>query len=106
MGAYTCEFGVVHKMCRCPTQHFVKCDKVEEHSQGNGERTETGKWIYKESNIHNCDKPPYDRSVCRGDRWKCNVCNKVWLVEKIDSDQRDGSMWIIWKDLGLTDLGT
>lgn len=32
MGAYTCEFGVVHKVCRCPTPHTIKCDKVEEHS--------------------------------------------------------------------------
>lgn len=32
MGAYTCEFGVVHKVCRCPTPHTIKCDKVAEHS--------------------------------------------------------------------------
>lgn len=31
MGAYTCEYGVVHKVCRCPTPHTIKCDKVEEH---------------------------------------------------------------------------
>jgi hypothetical protein len=32
MGAYTCEYGVVHKVCRCPTPHTIKCDKVAEHS--------------------------------------------------------------------------
>lgn len=31
MGAYTCEFGVVHRMCRCPKPHTIKCDKVDEH---------------------------------------------------------------------------
>ena len=31
MGAYTCEFGVVHKMCRCPTEHTIKCDVPAEH---------------------------------------------------------------------------
>lgn len=31
MGAYTCEFGVVHKMCRCPKPHTVKCDKPWSH---------------------------------------------------------------------------
>lgn len=31
MGAYTCEFGVVHKMCRCPTPHTIKCDVPDEH---------------------------------------------------------------------------
>lgn len=31
MGAYTCEFGVVHKVCRCPTPHTVKCDVPSEH---------------------------------------------------------------------------
>ncbi len=31
MGAYTCEFGVVHKMCRCPTPHTIKCDVPSEH---------------------------------------------------------------------------
>lgn len=35
MGAYTCEFGVVHKVCRCPTPHTIKCDKVEEHKGHN-----------------------------------------------------------------------
>lgn len=25
MGAYTCEFNVVHKVCRCPTPHTIKC---------------------------------------------------------------------------------
>lgn len=35
MGAYTCEFGVVHKVCRCPTPHTIKCDKVEEHKDAN-----------------------------------------------------------------------
>lgn len=31
MGAYTCEFGVVHKICRCPTPHQIKCDIPAEH---------------------------------------------------------------------------
>lgn len=31
MGAYTCEFGIVHKTCRCPTPHTIKCDNPEEH---------------------------------------------------------------------------
>lgn len=35
MGAYRCEFGVVHKVCRCPTPHTIKCDKVEEHKGHN-----------------------------------------------------------------------
>lgn len=32
MGAYTCQFGFVHKMCRCPTPHTIRCDKVSEHA--------------------------------------------------------------------------
>lgn len=32
MGAYTCQYGVVHKMCRCPEPHTIQCDKVKEHS--------------------------------------------------------------------------
>lgn len=35
MGAYTCEFGVVHKVCRCPAPHTIRCDKVEEHKDHN-----------------------------------------------------------------------
>lgn len=35
MGAYTCEYGVVHKTCRCPTPHTIRCDKVEEHKDIN-----------------------------------------------------------------------
>ena len=35
MGAYACEFGVVHKVCRCPTPHTMVCDKVEEHKGNN-----------------------------------------------------------------------
>lgn len=31
MGAYTCEFGVVHRVCRCPKTHTIKCDKPDEH---------------------------------------------------------------------------
>ncbi len=31
MGAYTCQFGFVHKVCRCPTPHTIACDKVAEH---------------------------------------------------------------------------
>lgn len=31
MGAYTCQFGVVHKVCRCPTPHRIKCDTPLEH---------------------------------------------------------------------------
>jgi hypothetical protein len=33
MGAYTCEFGVIHKVCRCPTPHTIKCDVPEEHGK-------------------------------------------------------------------------
>lgn len=25
MGAHTCQFGTVHKMCRCPKQHSIVC---------------------------------------------------------------------------------
>jgi len=31
MGAYTCEFDVVHKTCRCPTPHQIKCDVPDKH---------------------------------------------------------------------------
>jgi len=31
MGAYTCEYGVIHKVCRCPTPHTIKCDTPMEH---------------------------------------------------------------------------
>lgn len=34
MGAYTCQFGIVHKTCRCPTQHTIKCDQPEKHGPG------------------------------------------------------------------------
>ncbi len=32
MGAYTCEFGIVHKTCRCPTPHTIKCDVAWSHA--------------------------------------------------------------------------
>lgn len=32
MGAHKCEFGVVHKVCRCPESHTIKCDKAAEHA--------------------------------------------------------------------------
>ena len=35
MGAYTCQYGVVHKRCRCPKPHTISCDKVEEHKGAN-----------------------------------------------------------------------
>jgi len=38
MGAYTCEYGVVHKVCRCPTPHTIKCDNVVEHKTKQVER--------------------------------------------------------------------
>lgn len=31
MAAYTCEYGYVHKMCRCPTPHKIRCDVPNEH---------------------------------------------------------------------------
>ena len=31
MGAYTCEFGIVHKRCRCPQPHTIKCDVPDQH---------------------------------------------------------------------------
>jgi hypothetical protein len=31
MGAYTCEFGVVHKVCRCREPHKIVCDVPEQH---------------------------------------------------------------------------
>lgn len=33
MGAYTCEYGIVHKTCRCPTPHTIKCDNAAEHAE-------------------------------------------------------------------------
>lgn len=36
MGAYTCEFGVVHKVCRCPTPHTIKCDVPGQHAAKTG----------------------------------------------------------------------
>jgi len=94
MGAYTCQFGVVHKTCRCPTPHTIACDKVNEHAPHN----EHGTWVHQDSAIHRCIKPEYARGVSRNDRWQCNECNAVWIVEKIDGDQRDGSTWIVWKE--------
>lgn len=32
MGAYTCQYGVVHKTCRCPTPHTIACDVPKEHN--------------------------------------------------------------------------
>jgi hypothetical protein len=31
MGAYTCEYGVVHKICRCREEHTIKCDRPFVH---------------------------------------------------------------------------
>jgi hypothetical protein len=31
MGAYTCQFGFVHKVCRCPTPHTIVCDRPNGH---------------------------------------------------------------------------
>lgn len=39
MGAYTCEYGVVHKMCRCPTPHTVKCNVPWKHKPSIGPTT-------------------------------------------------------------------
>lgn len=29
MGAYTCQYGTVHKTCRCPTPHTISCPDPE-----------------------------------------------------------------------------
>lgn len=62
--------------------------------------TATGRWVYRESDVHNCNKPPYDQSVQVGDRWQCNICNKVWRVKGFDSGfQTDPyPTQIIWVD--------
>lgn len=31
MGIHVCQFGVTHKVCRCPETHEIKCNKVSEH---------------------------------------------------------------------------
>lgn len=46
--------------------------------------TRGGRWVYRDVDVHRCDKPPYDRTVNRLDRWQCNVCNKVWIVTGIN----------------------
>ena len=33
MGAYTCQFGTVHKMCRCPTPHSIPCPTPDKCSE-------------------------------------------------------------------------
>jgi hypothetical protein len=30
MGAYTCEFGTIHKRCRCPIPHTISCPTPKE----------------------------------------------------------------------------
>lgn len=40
MGAYTCEYGIVHKTCRCPTPHAIKCDVPLEHGMPKFEEVE------------------------------------------------------------------
>ena len=47
MGAYTCEFGVVHKRCRCREAHTIKCDVPDEH------KPETYEYVVWD-NIDNC----------------------------------------------------
>lgn len=32
MGAYTCQYGYIHKMCRCPTPHTMVCDTPFQHT--------------------------------------------------------------------------
>jgi len=32
MGAYTCEFGKVHKRCRCHKAHTIKCNTPDVHA--------------------------------------------------------------------------
>lgn len=59
--------------------------------------TRYGRWIQRDVETHRCSKPGYDSSVHTGDKWQCNECKAVWVVDKIDGDQRDGSTWIIWK---------
>lgn len=39
MGAYTCEYGIVHKVCRCPMPHKIKCDVSWKHKPSIGPTT-------------------------------------------------------------------
>ena len=95
MGAYTCEFGVVHSMCRCPTPHAIKCDVPEEHRPV--KETEGGFWTRRSDQIHRCALPQYEPGVKRLDRWKCGNCGIEWIVTGIEGDQRDGRTWLLWK---------
>lgn len=103
MGAFTCEFGVVHKTCRCPTPHTIKCDKPQEHNPAGSETTGSGRWIQKKANKHRCNKPTNDSKVKAGDRWQCNTCHTIWEVTKVYYDQRDDSYSYLWKCLNKPD---
>lgn len=48
-------------------------------------------WIHREVDVHKCKKPLWDKSVKRGDIWKCDDCVLEWRVRDVKTwyDQRD-----------------
>lgn len=48
-------------------------------------------WVYREADLHKCKKPLWDKTIKRGDRWKCDECNLIYRVTDVKTwyDQRD-----------------
>lgn len=86
MGAYTCEFGVVHKTCRCPEPHTIKCTTPDAHAQFGGK--------------HKANVTPTKRRVVLKDG---QVADLAWLMQHVlDSGVTDGKRLAAIALLNLT----
>lgn len=62
----------------------------------------TGHWTHRDVDVHRCALPTMARQsdgtyAKRLDRWKCDDCNKEYIVTKVNSDQREGD-YLSWEE--------
>ncbi len=54
-----------------------------------------GHWVFRDADIHRCNKPVMDNQMKNGDIWECDTCHKRWAV-KMMPDYRNGS-YLSWE---------
>lgn len=73
MGAYTCQFGVVHKRCRCQTPHTISCDVPEQH--GIPANVAVGEYVGKTEPLGGLPCPNCGKKQLRlVDGWTTYIC--------------------------------
>lgn len=83
MGAYTCQFGVVHKRCRCQTPHTIVCDIPEQH--GIPAKVAVGEYVVKAKPGGGLPCPSCGKKLLHlEDDWTsyiCDFCGKKFTMK-------------------------